>query len=63
MSPTLLAESRGVFPVLVFSHGLGGMRTTNSGLVCDLTSHGYIVASVEHRYIINACAIIMLSII
>lgn len=39
------------FPVIVFSHGLGGMRTTYSGICCDLASHGYVVAAVEHRYI------------
>ena len=38
-----------LFPVVVFSHGLGAMRTTYSGICCDLASHGYVVASVEHR--------------
>ena len=38
-----------LFPVIVFSHGLGGMRTTYSGICCDLASHGYVVAAVEHR--------------
>ena len=37
------------FPVIVFCHGLGGMRTTSSGICCDLASHGYVVAAVEHR--------------
>ncbi len=37
------------FPVIIFSHGLGGMRSTYSGICCDLASHGYVVASVEHR--------------
>ena len=40
-----------IFPVIVFSHGLGGMRTCNSAIVCDLASHGYVVAAVEHRYV------------
>ena len=42
------------FPVIVFSHGLRAMRTTYSGIVCDLASHGYLVACVEHRYA-HAC--------
>ena len=37
------------FPVVVFSHGLGAMRTTYSAICSDIASHGYIVASVEHR--------------
>ena len=36
------------FPVIVFSHGLGAMRTTYSSICTDLCSHGYVVASVEH---------------
>lgn len=40
------------FPVIVFSHGLAGMRTTYSGICCDLASHGYVVAAIEHRYIL-----------
>ena len=38
------------FPVIIFSHGLGGCRATYSGTCCDLASHGYVVAAVEHRY-------------
>ena len=37
------------FPVIVYSHGLGGMRSTYSGICSDLASHGYVVAAVEHR--------------
>mmetsp|Transcript_13844 Transcript_13844/g.39199 ORF Transcript_13844/g.39199 Transcript_13844/m.39199 type:complete len:349 (-) Transcript_13844:1308-2354(-) len=37
------------FPVLIFSHGLAGMRTTYSSLCSDFASHGYIVAALEHR--------------
>ena len=43
--PTSLA----LLPVVVFSHGLAAMRTTYTGICCDLASHGYVVASVEHR--------------
>ncbi|XP_064406355.1 platelet-activating factor acetylhydrolase-like [Halichondria panicea] len=35
--------------VLVYSHGLGAMSMTYSAICCDLASHGYVVASVEHR--------------
>ena len=38
-----------LFPVMVFSHGLGVMSLTYSATCCDVASHGYIVASVEHR--------------
>lgn len=39
------------FPVIVYSHGLGAMRTVYSGICCDLASHGYVVASVEHKLV------------
>lgn len=37
------------FPVVIFSHGLSGMRTTYSAMCTDFASHGYVVAAVEHR--------------
>ncbi len=37
------------FPVIVFSHGLHSYRTLYSGICCDLASHGYIVAAIEHK--------------
>ncbi|KAK3264386.1 hypothetical protein CYMTET_26870 [Cymbomonas tetramitiformis] len=39
----------GKLPVVVFSHGLSGMRTTYSFLCHRLAAAGYVVAAVEHR--------------
>ena len=36
-------------PVIVFSHGLGGCRLVYSNVCCDMASHGYVVAAVEHK--------------
>lgn len=37
------------FPVVVFSHGLGGSRTMYSTVCGDLASHGLVVVALEHR--------------
>lgn len=37
------------FPVIVFSHGLGTSFFTYSGVCCDLASHGFVVAALEHK--------------
>lgn len=34
-------------PICIFCHGLGGMRTTYSGLCGNLASKGFIVAAIE----------------
>jgi platelet-activating factor acetylhydrolase len=37
------------WPLVLFSHGLGGTRTTYSTLCADLASRGRIVVALEHR--------------
>lgn len=37
------------FPVIIFSHGLGGSRTICSTICGDLASYGFIVIAMEHR--------------
>jgi hypothetical protein len=55
---TKLSAKRGVpvlaedapYPVLVFSHGLRGMRAQNTAMVQDLVSYGFVVATIDHTY-------------
>lgn len=44
------------FPVILFSHGLGGSSFEYTVLFEDLVSQGYVVAAVEHTYEANAVA-------
>ena len=41
------------FPLIIFSHGLGGYRTQNTIMVEELASHGYVVIAIEHPYDAN----------
>ncbi len=41
------------FPVIIFSHGLGGNRTQNTANIESLVSNGYIVFAIEHSYDAN----------
>lgn len=43
----------GGFPLIIFSHGLGGMRTQNTALIEELSSHGYIVVAMDHPFDAN----------
>ena len=36
-------------PVVIFSHGMGSMRTTYSILLSELASNGNFVAAIEHK--------------
>lgn len=42
-------DKLGKFPVIVFSHGLGGTRTLYSTVCGDLASYGFVVVALEHR--------------
>jgi len=41
------------YPLIIFSHGLGGNRTQNTIMVEELVSHGYVVIGIEHAYDAN----------
>ena len=38
-----------VFPLMIFSHGLGGTRTISSTLLGEFASYGFVVVAMEHR--------------
>jgi len=42
-------QDRPNFPVLIFSHGLGGSRTLASSICGGLASYGMVVVAMEHR--------------
>jgi dienelactone hydrolase len=43
-------NAEGRFPLVVFSHGSFGIRSSNETLFRELASHGYIVCSIDHTY-------------
>lgn len=38
------------YPVIVYSHGWGGFRRVQVGLMEDLASHGFVVLALDHTY-------------
>jgi len=40
----------GTYPLLVFSHGAYGIKTSNYSTYTELASHGYVVVSIDHPY-------------
>ncbi|MFE2721582.1 alpha/beta hydrolase family protein [Kitasatospora sp. NPDC059327] len=45
-----VAAGGGRFPLVLFSPGLGGVRTQNTAWAEELASHGYVVAALDHPY-------------
>jgi predicted dienelactone hydrolase len=45
-----VADGAGRFPVVMFSPGLGGVRTQNTSWAEELASRGYVVAALDHPY-------------
>lgn len=43
-----IAADGAPFPVLVFSHGLGGLRLQNSSTLQELASWGYVIVAIDH---------------
>jgi dienelactone hydrolase len=40
----------GTYPLVVFSHGSMGIKTSNESLYNELASHGYVVCAIDHTY-------------
>ena len=38
------------YPLIIFSHGALGVKTSNETLFNELASHGYIIVSIDHPY-------------
>lgn len=45
-----VGSGSGRFPVVLFSPGLGGVRTQNTTWAEEVASHGYLVAALDHPY-------------
>lgn len=45
-----VSTRQSAFPVVLFSHGLGGVRGLYTSYIEELVSHGYIVAGIDHTY-------------
>ena len=43
-------NAAGRYPLIIFSHGATGIKSSNQSLFRELTSHGYVVSSIDHPY-------------
>jgi len=43
-------QGRGKYPLVVFSHGFGGVQDSDESTFEELASHGYVVCSIGHPY-------------
>lgn len=43
-------EDEGIYPLIVFSHGAGGVLESNASTCMNLASNGYVVAAIAHPY-------------
>jgi hypothetical protein len=48
--PDDLKSSKNAFPLIVFSHGAMGVKTSNASLYQELASNGYVICSIDHTY-------------
>jgi dienelactone hydrolase len=43
-------DTKGTFPLVVFDHGILGIKTSNTSTFMELASNGYVVCSIDHPY-------------
>ncbi len=43
-------HAEGTYPLLVFSHGATGVKSSNTSTYKELASHGYVVVALDHPY-------------
>jgi predicted dienelactone hydrolase len=43
-------DGSGRYPLVIFSHGVGGMKSSNTSTFLELASNGYVVCSIDHPY-------------
>jgi dienelactone hydrolase len=44
-------DAKGTYPLVVFDHGILGIKTSNTSTFMELASNGYVVCSIDHPYL------------